>query len=173
MSLGISPSRWLDGWENQWHAMLPSEDIPINIIPTCKLNGTRMSVIVHSILRCSVVLMSGSGSLEARKGHFKFAQLLQVVTKGPATYELSDGKVWNAIHLSPATPPTPDTHTQCLCASLRMFTCTLQPLIQPRLLEHLLCSSGFAGRFYNCWETITPELCFFSKGQDCVVNGLL
>ncbi|GAA6095236.1 solute carrier organic anion transporter family member 3A1 isoform X1 [Tachysurus ichikawai] len=40
------------------------------------------------------------------KGCSKFTQPFEVVSqKGPATYLLSDGKVWNAIHLAP-TPPT-------------------------------------------------------------------
>lgn len=39
------------------------------------------------------------------KGHSKFTQPFQVVAqKGPATYLLSDGKVWNAIHLASAPP---------------------------------------------------------------------
>uniref|UniRef100_A0A3B3T9U7 Gypsy retrotransposon integrase-like protein 1 n=1 Tax=Paramormyrops kingsleyae TaxID=1676925 RepID=A0A3B3T9U7_9TELE len=44
-----------------------------------------------------------------RKGHSKFSQPYQVVAqKGPATYLLSDGRVWNAIHLA-QTFPLPGT----------------------------------------------------------------
>lgn len=33
----------------------------------------------------------------------KFSQLLKIIEqKGLATYKLSDGKVWNAVHLAPA-----------------------------------------------------------------------
>lgn len=36
-----------------------------------------------------------------KKGHSQYKRPLQVVAqRGPATYELSDGKVWNAIYLS-------------------------------------------------------------------------
>ncbi len=38
-----------------------------------------------------------------KKGHSKFTQPFKVVAqKGLATYLLSDGKVWNAMHLAPA-----------------------------------------------------------------------
>ncbi|KAL1254363.1 hypothetical protein QQF64_016592 [Cirrhinus molitorella] len=38
-----------------------------------------------------------------KKGHSKFTQPFKVVAqKGSATYLLSDGKIWNAVHLAPA-----------------------------------------------------------------------
>ena len=45
-----------------------------------------------------------------KKGHSAFTQPYRVLAqKGPATYQLSDGKLWNAIHLAPANPPATDT----------------------------------------------------------------
>ncbi|XP_051784491.1 uncharacterized protein K02A2.6-like [Erpetoichthys calabaricus] len=39
-----------------------------------------------------------------QKDHFKFSCPYQIIAqKGPATYLLSDGKIWNAVHLAPAT----------------------------------------------------------------------
>ena len=47
-----------------------------------------------------------------KKGHSMFTQPLRVVAQtGTATYELSKGKVWNAVHLSPASFPSPEVHT--------------------------------------------------------------
>ena len=46
----------------------------------------------------------------------KFTQPLRVVAqKGLATYKLSDGKVWNAVHPSPAGFLSPEVHTTSTC----------------------------------------------------------
>ena len=62
-----------------------------------------------------------------KKGAHKFTKPLQIIEqRGPATFRLSDGKMWNASHLAPAlpvnmpvppTPPPPDETHELLQAT--------------------------------------------------------